>query len=65
MPRYVAMEPFLKDYAQLSSEVKLGLINIKDNFQIQVDEFEAKVKTIVPGLADFCEREKNTRIEES
>ncbi|MHA1125238.1 MAG: hypothetical protein ACTSO7_11780 [Candidatus Heimdallarchaeota archaeon] len=65
VPRYVAMEPFLKDYAQLSADVKLGLIKIKDNFQVQVDEFEAKVKTIVPGLADFCEREKVKSIEES
>jgi len=65
VPRYVAMEPFLKDYAQLSSEVKLGLIKIKDNFQVQVDEFNAKVENIVPGLADFCEREKIKRIEES
>ena len=65
VPRYIAMEPFLKDYAQLTSEVKLGLIKIKDNFQAQAGKFTQKIKEIVPELADFCEREKNAKIDES
>ncbi|MBN1330770.1 MAG: hypothetical protein JXA54_14960 [Candidatus Heimdallarchaeota archaeon] len=64
IPRYVAMEPFLKDYSQLTSETKLGLINIKDNFQSQAGEFNIKIKTIVPGLSDYCEKEKATRLNE-
>ncbi|HUT81738.1 MAG TPA: helix-turn-helix domain-containing protein [Candidatus Bathyarchaeia archaeon] len=64
IPRYVAMEPFLKDYAQLTSETKLGLINIKDNFQSQAGEFNAKIRTVVPGLADFCEKEKSIKLQE-
>ena len=64
VPRYIAMEPFLKDYTQLTSEMKLGLIKIKDNFQAQVDEFNTKIKTVVPQLSDFCEREKNTKLNE-
>ncbi|HUU78906.1 MAG TPA: helix-turn-helix domain-containing protein [candidate division Zixibacteria bacterium] len=64
VPRYIAMEPFLKDYTQLTSEMKLGLIKIKDNFQIQVEEFNAKIKTVVPYLSDFCEREKTTKLNE-
>ncbi|NHJ47898.1 MAG: hypothetical protein FK733_08930 [Asgard group archaeon] len=62
IPRYIAMEPFLKDYAQLTSEMKLGLINIKDNFISQVGQFSTNIKTIVPGLSDFCEREKNLKL---
>ncbi|TET30163.1 MAG: hypothetical protein E3J70_05255 [Candidatus Heimdallarchaeota archaeon] len=65
VPRYIAMEPFLKNYAQVTSQVKLGLIKIRDNFQTQASEYNAKVKTIVPGLADFCEREKTVRVNES
>ncbi|NHJ03980.1 MAG: hypothetical protein EAX90_04100 [Candidatus Heimdallarchaeota archaeon] len=64
VPRYIAMEPFLKDYTQLTSEMKLGLIKIKDNFQVQVDEFNTKIKTVVPQLSDFCEREKTTKLNE-
>ena len=64
VPRYIAMEPFLKDYAQLTSEVKLGLLGIKDNFHAQVSEFNTKIKTVVPGLSDFCEREKRTRMDD-
>ncbi len=65
IPRYIAMEPFLKDYAQVTSEVKLGLIKIRDNFKAQASEFDTKIKTIVPGLSDFCEREKQVRVSES
>ena len=65
VPRYIAMEPFLKNYAQVTSQVKLGLIKIRDSFQTQASEFETKVKTIVPGLSDFCEREKTVRVSES
>ncbi|MCK5047625.1 MAG: hypothetical protein KAS22_13650, partial [Candidatus Heimdallarchaeota archaeon] len=65
VPRYIAMEPFLKNYAQVTSQVKLGLIKIRDNFQTQASGFDTKVKTIVPGLADFCEREKTVRVSES
>lgn len=65
VPRYIAMEPFLKNYAQVTSQVKLGLIKIRDNFQTQASEFDTKVKTIVPGLSDFCEREKTVRVSES
>jgi len=65
VPRYIAMEPFLKDYAQVTAEVKLGLIKIRDNFKAQASEFDTKVKTIVPGLSDFCEREKTVRVSES
>ncbi|MHA1121993.1 MAG: helix-turn-helix domain-containing protein [Candidatus Heimdallarchaeota archaeon] len=65
VPRYIAMEPFLKNYAQVTSQVKLGLIKIRDSFQTQASEFEIKVKTIVPGLSDFCEREKTVRVSES
>ena len=64
VPRYIAMEPFLKDYTQLTSEVKLGLIKIKDNFQANVEEFNTKIKTVVPQLSDFCDREKNTKLED-
>ncbi|MBK5114780.1 MAG: hypothetical protein KGD59_02960 [Candidatus Heimdallarchaeota archaeon] len=65
VPRYIAMEPFLKDYAQVTSQVKLGLIKIRDSFRAQASEFDTRVKTIVPGLADFCEREKTVRVSES
>lgn len=64
VPRYIAMEPFLKDYSQLSSEVKLGLLSIKDNFHSQANEFNTKIQTVVPQLADFCELEKKTKIDE-
>ena len=63
VPRYIAMEPFLKDYAQLSSEVKLGLLSIKDNFHTQINEFNTKIKTVVPQLSDFCELEKNNKVD--
>ncbi|MHA1220114.1 MAG: helix-turn-helix domain-containing protein [Candidatus Heimdallarchaeota archaeon] len=63
VPRYIAMEPFLKDYVQLNSEMKLGLLNIKDNFQAKANEFTAKIQTIVPSLADFCEREKKSKLD--
>ena len=65
VPRYIAMEPFLKDYAQLTSQMKLGLINIKDNFKVQAGEYDTKIQTIVPALADFCEREKTVKLNES
>ena len=64
VPRYIAMEPFLKDYAQLTAETKLGLLNMKDNFQSRMNEFETRIKTIVPGLSDFCDREKTTKLTE-
>ncbi len=64
IPRYIAMEPFLKDYSQLTSETKLGLINIKDNFQSQAGEFNAKIRTIVPSLSDYCSKEKDTKFNE-
>jgi sugar-specific transcriptional regulator TrmB len=62
IPRYIAMEPFLKDYVQLTSEMKLGLIGIKDNFKTQAEGFNTKIKTIVPGLTDFCDREKALKL---
>ena len=65
VPRYIAMEPFLKDYAQVTAEVKLGLIKIKDSFIAQAGQFDTTVKTVVPGLADFCEQEKNTKLNAS
>ena len=65
VPRYIAMEPFLKDYAQVTAEVKLGLINIKDNFIAQAGQFDTTIKTIVPGLADYCENEKNNKLNAS
>ncbi|MFW9922546.1 MAG: helix-turn-helix domain-containing protein [Candidatus Thorarchaeota archaeon] len=64
VPRYIAMEPFLKDYTQVTSDMKLGLISIRDNFQTQLQEFQTKIKTIVPQLSDFAEREKTTRVDE-
>ena len=65
VPRYVVMEPFLKDYVQLTNEMKLGLINIKDNFIARAGEFVTKINTIVPGLSDFCHHEKDAKLESS
>ncbi|NHJ87862.1 MAG: TrmB family transcriptional regulator [Asgard group archaeon] len=62
IPHYIAMEPFLKDYAQQTSQTKLGLINIKDKFQAQAIEFNARINTIVPTLADLCDREKTAKL---
>jgi len=63
VPRYIAMEPFLKDYAQLTAETKLGLLNMKDTFQAKMNEFDARIKTVVPSLSDFCDREKTAKLE--
>ncbi|MEA2071092.1 MAG: helix-turn-helix domain-containing protein, partial [Asgard group archaeon] len=62
VPRYIAMEPFLKDYVQLTSEVKLGLLNIQDNFHSDVEEFNTQIKTIVPSLQHQAEREKTEKL---
>ncbi|MBD3189509.1 MAG: hypothetical protein GF308_02645 [Candidatus Heimdallarchaeota archaeon] len=64
VPRYIAMEPFLRDYSRFSSELKFNLISIKDRFHAQMDEFNTKIKTVIPRLQEFCSREKTQRFDE-
>jgi sugar-specific transcriptional regulator TrmB len=62
VPRYIAMEPFLKDYSKHSSEVKLGLVNILNQFHTQVEESSTKLQTIIPRLETVCNQEKEMRV---